>query len=155
MCRRAYREEDTLYVAKQILSPYRTFSIALWQEFAAFGKNVFLMHSPIGNQPEMEWSALSTCMVSTRRIRQRKRCVGSTSIDKGDFVFIVGPSGSEVHTSINDITRTVTRGHVLVSGRNIARLRWREVPMLRRRIGHIPRLQAAADRSVTRTSRLP
>jgi cell division transport system ATP-binding protein len=61
------------------------------------------------------------------------------NIDKGDFVFIVGPSGSGKSTLLSLIYRgTVpTRGHVLVAGRNVARLRWRDVPMLRRRIGVI------------------
>ena len=59
------------------------------------------------------------------------------SIDKGEFVFVVGPSGAGKSTLLAMIYRGAvpSRGQVWVAGRNIARLRWREVPLLRRRIG--------------------
>ena len=59
------------------------------------------------------------------------------SIDKGEFVFVVGPSGAGKSTLLSMIYRgTVpTSGQVWVAGRNVVRLRWREVPLLRRRIG--------------------
>jgi cell division transport system ATP-binding protein len=89
----------------------------------------------------MEWSALVNMYGVYKAYPGNVEALRGVNlnIDKGDFVFIVGPSGSGKSTLLSMIYRgTVpTRGHVLVSGRNIARLRWREVPMLRRRIGVI------------------
>lgn len=61
------------------------------------------------------------------------------TVEKGDFVFIVGQSGAGKSTLLSLIYRgTVpTRGQVFVDGRNIVRLRRREVPLLRRKIGAI------------------
>lgn len=61
----------------------------------------------------------------------------TTSIDKGEFIFLVGPSGAGKSTFLRLIFREdlPSRGQVLVGGRSVARLRPREVPLLRRRIG--------------------
>lgn len=58
-------------------------------------------------------------------------------ISKGEFVFIVGPSGAGKSTLVKLLFREElpTRGQIFFSGRNINRLRHREVPYLRRRIG--------------------
>jgi len=58
-------------------------------------------------------------------------------ICKGEFVFIVGPSGAGKSTLIKLIFReeVPTKGQIFFAGKNITRLRHREVPHLRRRIG--------------------
>ncbi|NTW04863.1 MAG: cell division ATP-binding protein FtsE [Peptococcaceae bacterium] len=63
----------------------------------------------------------------------------SLSICKGEFVFLVGPSGAGKSTLIKIIFREElpTRGQVLFGGKNVARLRPREVPYLRRKIGMV------------------
>lgn len=63
----------------------------------------------------------------------------SASIDKEEFVFIVGPSGAGKSTFIKLIYREIlpTIGQVIINGRNINRLKKREVPYFRRNIGVI------------------
>lgn len=60
-------------------------------------------------------------------------------IRKGEFVFIVGPSGAGKTTLAKLIIReeTPTRGQIYFNGKNIARLRAREIPVLRQKIGVI------------------
>lgn len=59
------------------------------------------------------------------------------TIEKGEFVFIVGASGAGKSTILRLINREAlpTRGQVLVGGRNIVRMPAWEVPYLRRRMG--------------------
>ncbi len=63
----------------------------------------------------------------------------SLRIEKGEFVFLVGPSGAGKSTLTKLIFREEqpTRGQIFFSGRNIARLRPKEIPYLRRSIGVI------------------
>jgi cell division transport system ATP-binding protein len=63
----------------------------------------------------------------------------SLTIQKGEFVFLVGPSGAGKSTLIKVIFReeVPTRGQVLLNGKNIARLKGREIPHLRRKIGMV------------------
>jgi cell division transport system ATP-binding protein len=58
-------------------------------------------------------------------------------IPPGDFVFLVGPSGAGKSTFIRLLIREQlpTTGRVTVAGRDLSRMRRREVPRLRRRIG--------------------
>ncbi len=58
-------------------------------------------------------------------------------IEKGEFVFLVGPSGSGKSTVIKLLLKEVepTRGRIIVSGRDLGRLRRSKVPMLRRNVG--------------------
>lgn len=58
-------------------------------------------------------------------------------IQPGEFVFLVGPSGAGKSTLMRLLYReeTPTRGMVMVGNVNVARLRRRQVPFLRRRIG--------------------
>jgi len=63
----------------------------------------------------------------------------SVSIDKGEFVFLVGPSGSDKSTFIRLLNREElpTEGKVWVAGKDISSIpNWR-VPLLRRNIGYI------------------
>ena len=58
-------------------------------------------------------------------------------IDKGEFVYIVGPSGSGKSTFIKMMYReeVPTRGKILIDGTDITKLKYREIPFLRRKIG--------------------
>lgn len=59
------------------------------------------------------------------------------SIKQGEFVFIVGDSGSGKSTLIKLLLRelTATEGQVWVMGRDLAKLRHRQIPKFRRKIG--------------------
>jgi cell division transport system ATP-binding protein len=61
----------------------------------------------------------------------------NVAIPGGDFVFLVGPSGAGKSTFIRLLIREQlpTSGRVFVAGRDLARLRRRDVPRLRRRVG--------------------
>ena len=61
----------------------------------------------------------------------------SLNIDKGEFVFIVGASGAGKSTLIKMMYRedTPSSGQVFVLGKDLSKMRRREVPYLRRRIG--------------------
>jgi cell division transport system ATP-binding protein len=58
-------------------------------------------------------------------------------IEKGEFVFLVGASGSGKSTVIRLLLKEIepTSGRLLVAGRDIARLRRSRVPQLRRNVG--------------------
>ncbi len=58
-------------------------------------------------------------------------------IKKGEFIFIVGDSGSGKSTIIKLLLRelTATSGTLYVNGQDIARLRRRQVPKYRRKLG--------------------
>jgi cell division transport system ATP-binding protein len=61
----------------------------------------------------------------------------SFEIDKGEFVFIVGASGSGKSTVIRLVLKEIelSRGKIIVGGRDLARLKRSKVPMLRRNVG--------------------
>jgi len=61
----------------------------------------------------------------------------SFHIDKGEFVFLVGSSGAGKSSVLKLIFREIVAdsGQVTVLGRNLNRMRRREVPHLRRQIG--------------------
>jgi cell division transport system ATP-binding protein len=58
-------------------------------------------------------------------------------IDKGEFVFVVGASGSGKSTIIRLLLKELepTAGRILVGGRDLGRLKNSKVPMLRRNVG--------------------
>lgn len=61
----------------------------------------------------------------------------SVSIDKGEFVFVIGSTGSGKSTFIKMLYREEkpTKGNVIVGGINVAKLRNSKVYKLRRKIG--------------------
>ncbi len=58
-------------------------------------------------------------------------------IDKGEFVFVVGASGSGKSTMIRLLLKELepTKGRILVGGRDLTRLKRSKVPLLRRNVG--------------------
>jgi cell division transport system ATP-binding protein len=63
----------------------------------------------------------------------------SCTIQRGEFVFLVGQTGSGKSTMIRLLLKEfeATRGHIYVAGRDITRLRRERVPYLRRNIGAV------------------
>ncbi len=58
-------------------------------------------------------------------------------IDKGEFVFVVGASGSGKSTVIRLLLKELepTEGRIIVGGRDLTRLKQSKVPLLRRNVG--------------------
>ncbi len=63
----------------------------------------------------------------------------NVDIDKGEFVFLVGGSGSGKSTFLRLILREFkpTTGHLYVAGKDVATLPERKIPVLRREIGMV------------------
>ena len=63
----------------------------------------------------------------------------SLRVDRGEFVFLVGPTGCGKSTLIKMLIRELqpTEGEVLIAGRDIATLSEKKIPQLRRRIGTV------------------
>jgi cell division transport system ATP-binding protein len=61
----------------------------------------------------------------------------SVRIDKGEFIFVVGPTGSGKSTFLKLINRELspTTGQVIVAGRDLTKMRGNMVPALRRSVG--------------------
>ncbi len=61
----------------------------------------------------------------------------SLTIEKGEFVFLTGPSGAGKSTLLKMlfVAEKPTRGQILVNGRNVATLKPRQIPHLRREVG--------------------
>ncbi|HXG76614.1 MAG TPA: cell division ATP-binding protein FtsE [Gaiellaceae bacterium] len=58
-------------------------------------------------------------------------------IEKGEFVFVVGASGSGKSTIIRLLLKEIepTQGRIIVGGRDLVRLKHSKVPLLRRNVG--------------------
>ena len=63
----------------------------------------------------------------------------SLAIDRGDFVFLVGPTGCGKSTLIKLLIRELmpTEGSVSIAGRDLGSLSEKKIPMLRRNIGTV------------------
>jgi cell division transport system ATP-binding protein len=63
----------------------------------------------------------------------------SLRVERGEFVFLVGPTGCGKSTLIKLLIRELkpTEGEVLIAGRDIATLPEKKIPQLRRRIGTV------------------
>ena len=63
----------------------------------------------------------------------------SVDIDKGEFVFLIGPSGSGKSTFLQLMLReeSLDSGDLHVADFHVNKLRGREVPKLRQRIGYV------------------
>ena len=61
----------------------------------------------------------------------------SFTIDKGEFVFVVGASGSGKSTVVRLLLKEIepTQGRIVVGGRDLGRLKRSKVPLLRRNVG--------------------
>lgn len=61
----------------------------------------------------------------------------SVHIQKGEFVYLTGPSGAGKTTLLKMLygAERPTRGQVLINGQNVTRLRRSKVPYLRRQVG--------------------
>ena len=61
----------------------------------------------------------------------------SLNISKGEFVFIVGPSGAGKSTFLKLIMReeSPNEGEIIVGGRKLSALKYKEIPYLRRTMG--------------------
>lgn len=60
-------------------------------------------------------------------------------IEKGEFAFLVGPSGSGKSTFLKLMIREeeATSGKILIDGKDVGKLKLKEVPYLRRKIGFV------------------
>lgn len=60
-------------------------------------------------------------------------------VDKGEFVFLVGPSGSGKSTFLRLLIKEEdpTSGKIIVDGKDITRLKKKDIPFLRRKIGFV------------------
>jgi len=82
----------------------------------------------------------------------------SFSINKGEFAFLVGPTGSGKTTVIRMLIHEVmpTQGTVVVNNWNIIRLPKRKIPELRKKIGVIFQdLKLISDRTILENTMLP
>lgn len=60
-------------------------------------------------------------------------------IEKGEFAFLVGPSGSGKSTFLKLMIREeeATSGKILIDGKDVGKIKQKEIPYLRRKIGFV------------------
>lgn len=106
-------------------------------------QSVFSSLAPKGPQKKVQRTGTPT--ISMRNVtvvypaRPNEPALEDVSLDvyPGEFVFLVGHSGSGKSTFLKLLTREIiaTDGHVMVAGQELGRMRNWKVPYLRRQIG--------------------
>jgi cell division transport system ATP-binding protein len=98
-----------------------------------------LDHEPVVPTPAPSSSAMVTFENVTKIYEPDVAALRDVSfgIEKGEFVFIVGASGSGKSTVIRLVLKEIeaTQGKIVVGGRDLGRLKRSKVPMLRRNVG--------------------
>lgn len=80
------------------------------------------------------------------------------SVDNGEFVFLVGPTGSGKTTILRLLTREVlpTEGSIIVNDWDVVRMPKNKIPHLRKKVGVVFQdLKLLFDRTITENIRLP
>lgn len=93
------------------------------------------MTDPIQNQPVVQFDDVTKVYDDGTVGLEDASC----TIDRGEFVFLVGQTGSGKSTMIRLLLKEfeATRGHIFVANRDITQLRRDRIPFLRRNIGAI------------------
>ena len=105
------------------------------------------LYDALGAEPAPEIERTGTPTISFKDVsliypsQPNKPALDQVSVDiyPGEFVFVVGHSGSGKSSFLRLITRELkaTKGQVLVAGQDLTRLRNSKVPYLRRQIGTV------------------
>ncbi len=80
------------------------------------------------------------------------------TVEKGEFAFLIGPTGSGKTTVLRMLTREIlpTHGTIIINNWNIVKLPGKKVPELRKRIGVVFQdLKLLSDRTVFENTALP
>ena len=103
------------------------------------------IYSDLASEDEAPVAHTGTPTISFRNVsliypsRPDKKALDNVSLDiyKGEFVFIVGHSGSGKSSLLRLITRELkaTSGQVIIAGQDLTKMRNSKVPYLRRQIG--------------------
>jgi cell division transport system ATP-binding protein len=100
---------------------------------------VVLEHEPVAPPPAPTSSAMIVFENVTKIYEPDVAALRDVSfaIDKGEFVFIVGASGSGKSTAVRLVLKELepTSGKIFVGGRDLTRLKRSKVPLLRRNVG--------------------
>jgi cell division transport system ATP-binding protein len=100
---------------------------------------VVLEHEPVAPPPAPTSSAMVVFENVTKIYEPDVAALRDVSfaIDKGEFVFVVGASGSGKTTVVRLVLKELelTSGKIIVGGRDLARLKRSKVPLLRRNVG--------------------
>lgn len=100
---------------------------------------------PIGKKPNEHAKHEVLCLIQLQNVTKTYETGAKALIDitlrvrKGEFVFLVGPSGAGKSTLTKLLYReeVPSRGQIILDGKNVVRMRHREVPYLRRKIGMV------------------
>jgi cell division transport system ATP-binding protein len=100
---------------------------------------------PIGKKHKEHVKHEVLCLIQLQNVTKTYDTGAKALIDitlrirKGEFVFLVGPSGAGNSTLTKLLYReeVPSRGQIILDGKNVVRMRHREVPYLRRKIGMV------------------
>lgn len=100
---------------------------------------------PAGKKPNDHAKYEVLCLIQLQNVTKTYETGAKALIDitlrvrKGEFVFLVGPSGAGKSTLTKLLYReeVPSRGQIILDGKNVVRMRHREVPYLRRKIGMV------------------